>query len=87
MPTSVALGPRFESFVREQIASGRYNNVSEVLRAGLRLLEDAEKAREARLDELRAAVRAGLDSGEPLDEDAAFAEVERRIDSVATRHE
>ena len=87
MPTSVALGPRFESFVREQIASGRYNNVSEVLRAGLRLLEDAEKARVARLDELRAAVRAGLDSGEPLDEDAAFAEVERRIDSVATRHE
>jgi len=82
MPTSVALGPRFETFVREQIASGRYNNVSEVLRAGLRLLEDEEKARETRLDELRTAIRAGLNSGEPLDEEAAFAEVERRIASV-----
>lgn len=87
MPTSVALGPRFENFVREQIASGRYNNVSEVLRAGLRLLEDEERAREARLDELRAAIRAGLSSGEPLEEEAAFEEVERRIASVATTHE
>ena len=32
MPTSVALTPRFESFARDQIASGRYNNVSEVVR-------------------------------------------------------
>ena len=84
MPTSVARGPRFETFVREQIASGRYNNVSEVLRAGLRLLEDEEKERETRLDELRAAIRAGLDSGEPLDEDVVFAEVERKISSVAS---
>lgn len=38
MPTSVALSSHFESFIREQVETGRYNNVSEVVRAGLRLL-------------------------------------------------
>ena len=32
MPTSVALSPHFESFIRDQVESGRYNNVSEVVR-------------------------------------------------------
>jgi antitoxin ParD1/3/4 len=48
MPTSVALGDHFEEFIREQLESGRFNNVSEVVRAGLRLLEDEQKLRELR---------------------------------------
>ena len=63
MPTSVALGEHFEAFVKAQIASGRYNNVSEVVRDGLRLLEDREALRLARLEKLRADIKAGLDSG------------------------
>jgi antitoxin ParD1/3/4 len=43
MPNSVALSPHFETFIRGQVESGRYNNVSQVVRAGLRLLEDAER--------------------------------------------
>ena len=39
MPISVALNPYFETFVRDQVESDRYNNVNEVVRAGLRLLE------------------------------------------------
>ena len=59
--TSVALGEHFSSFVEAQVADGRYGNVSEVIRAGLRLLEEAE----ARHQALRAAIQDGLDSGPP----------------------
>lgn len=57
--TSVALGGYFEDFIRTQIAQGRYNNASEVIRAGLRLLEDDE----SQVFALKAAIHEGLDSG------------------------
>jgi antitoxin ParD1/3/4 len=62
MPTSVALGNHFEEFIKKQLESGRFNNVSEVVRAGLRLLEDEEKLREVRHAELKAAIQEGVDS-------------------------
>jgi len=40
--TSITLGDHFDTFVTEQLASGRYASTSEVVRAGLRLLEDEE---------------------------------------------
>lgn len=57
--TSVALGAYFENFIAEVIETGRYNNASEVIRAGLRMLEENEK----RLRELSAAIRVGEESG------------------------
>lgn len=62
MPTSVALGNHFEEFIKEQLESGRFNNTSEVVRAGLRLLEDEEKLRQIRHTELKAAIQEGIDS-------------------------
>lgn len=62
MPTSVALGNHFEEFVKKQLESGRFNNVSEIVRAGLRLLEDEEKLREIRHGELKAAIQEGIES-------------------------
>lgn len=66
--TSVALGPYFEDFIKIQVKNGRYNNASEVIRAGLRLLEDNEN----RIIALKAAVNAGISSGvaEDFDPDA-----------------
>lgn len=60
--TSVALGDHFTAFAAQQVASGRYGSMSEVIRAGLRLLEDEEQ----RFAELRAAIQEGLESGDPV---------------------
>ena len=45
MATNVHLTAELERFARECVESGRYNNVSEVVRSGLRLLQDAEERR------------------------------------------
>ena len=60
MPTSIALTPRLEAFVREQVEAGRYNNVSEVVRDALRLLERRQQADEVKLEALRKAVASGV---------------------------
>ena len=60
MPTSVALTPHFESLTQQLVASGRYNNVSEVIRDGLRLLESRVLEDKAKLEALRDAARQGF---------------------------
>jgi antitoxin ParD1/3/4 len=68
MPTSVSLNPYFENFIKEQLESGRYNNVSEVVRAGLRLLEEQQKQIEA----LRAAVWDGVSYEDSIPAEEVF---------------
>ena len=64
MPTrNVNLTDELERFVVAKVASGRYENASEVVRAGLRSLEREEQRYEARLAGLRAAIDAGDASG------------------------
>jgi len=63
MASSYTLGSHFESFIKNLVESGRYASASEVMRDSLRLMEEREKTREAKLDALRASIREGLDSG------------------------
>ena len=63
--TSVSLGTYFDDFVQDRISEGRFNNVSEVIRAGLRLLEEEE----SRVKALKLAIQEGLDSGVVTDFD------------------
>jgi antitoxin ParD1/3/4 len=56
--TSISLGDYFDQFVQSQIKEGRFKNVSEVIRAGLRLLEEENK-----VIALRNAIQDGIDSG------------------------
>ena len=57
--TSISLGNYFDHFVSSQVSAGRYKNVSEVIRAGLRLLEDEE----SKVIILKNAIQKGIDSG------------------------
>lgn len=57
--TSVSLGDYFEGFVESRIAEGRFKNASEVIRAGLRLLEEEEN----KVIALRSAIHEGINSG------------------------
>jgi antitoxin ParD1/3/4 len=56
--TSISLGNYFDQFVSNQVSVGRYKNVSEVIRAGLRLLEDEE----SKAIVLRNAIQKGIES-------------------------
>jgi len=75
--TSIALGDHFQNFLETQIEQGRFGSASEVVRAGLRLLEE----REAKFEALRKAIQEGIDSGpaEPFDFDDFMDEKESEL--------
>lgn len=75
----VSLPPDLEDFVASRVASGRYASEGEVIREGLRLLEEQETAEES----LRSAIAVGLEQalrGEFLDGEEVFKDLETRID-------
>ena len=57
--TSISLGNHFENFIENSLSEGRYKNASEIVRAGLRLLEEEEN----KIIILKKTVQDGLDSG------------------------
>lgn len=71
MPSSYALGAHFENLMDDLIRSGRYNSKSEILRDGLRVIEERESRLKADLDSLRAALKEGLE-GPDLTADEVF---------------
>ncbi len=78
MPSSYNLGSHYEGFVRALVATGRYASASEVMRDGLRLLEEREEERAARLVALKADIQAGMDSGPGLPVDDVFDRLEAK---------
>ena len=63
MATSYTVGKHYEKFIKDLVESGRYSTASEVMRDGLRLIEEREERRKAKLSALRAEIQVGLDSG------------------------
>jgi antitoxin ParD1/3/4 len=63
MGLNINLTPHLEELVRAKVASGLYTSASEVVREALRLLEEQDRLREAKLSRLRGDIRQGLDSG------------------------
>ena len=86
MPSSFTLGLRFEAFVKGLVQSGRYNNASEVVREGLRLLEDREKLREIKVAELRRLAEEGRLSGlSDTDGEAVLDRLEAKYEAMSGR--
>lgn len=78
---NVSLTPHFEKVIADALQSGRYNNASEVVREGLRLLEKVEFERVAQLESLRREIQIGLDQadrGEVVELDTALIEQIKR---------
>ena len=86
---NVSLTPRLEALVRRKVESGLYNSASEVVREALRLLEEHDRVKEMKLEELRKEIQKGLDSldrgeGIPFDADDV---IERGRARLAARQE
>lgn len=62
---NISLTPQLEDLVKRKVESGLYGSASEVMREALRLLDERDRLQAVRLDELRAEIRKGLESGEP----------------------
>ena len=72
MGMNVNLTPQLEELVRSKVASGLYTSASEVVREALRLMDEQDRLREAKLAQVRSDVRQGLASGssQPWDAEA-----------------
>ena len=88
MTMNINLTPQLEDLVRQKVASGRYNSASEVVREALRLLEEQDRLRAAKLETLRRDIREGLDSGPPVPWDVAVVKREgrKRLAARQTSH-
>jgi antitoxin ParD1/3/4 len=78
---NVSLTPELEKLVESKVQSGRYQSASEVIREGLRLLDDQDRLREIRLEEARRKIQTGLDEldrGEGIDGATVLAELKQR---------
>ncbi len=83
---NVSLTPELEQLVHEKVKSGRYLSASEVVREALRLLEERDRIREARLEALRGEIAIGIeqgDKGEVIDGEEVFRELREDIRQIS----
>ncbi|MDA8305575.1 MAG: type II toxin-antitoxin system ParD family antitoxin [Deltaproteobacteria bacterium] len=62
---NISLTPQLEELVKRKVESGLYGSASEVMREALRLLDERDRLQAMRIEELRAEIKKGLESGEP----------------------
>lgn len=85
---NISFTPKQARFVEERVESGRYQSASEVVREGLRLLDQHEQEQQARVEALRGMIRQGadeIDQGKLLDGPAVMAESRERLSAKAAK--
>jgi antitoxin ParD1/3/4 len=75
MGKNVSLGSYYDEFIETRVKAGRYASASEVVREGLRLLEQKEVSDGERLILMRKEIQAGFSSGEPIDGEDVFSKL------------
>ncbi len=81
----VSLTPHLEKLVRDKVKSGLYNSSSEVVREALRLMEDRDRVRELRLEDLRKEIQIGIDQierGEVTPGEEVFRQLRERNEEL-----
>ena len=83
MTMNINLTPKLEDMIRQKVTSGLYNSASEVIREALRLMEEQDRIRAMKLEQLRRDIQEGLDSGEaePLDLEALKKRCRERLNA------
>lgn len=82
---NVSLTPEIEALIENKVRSGMYNSASEVVREGIRLLQQRDELRDAKLNALRNDIQKGIDSleaGRVYDGPTAMAEFREKLKSM-----
>lgn len=85
---TISLSAELQAFVDSRVSSGRYSSASEVVREGLRMLQERERKRVSSIDELRQQIDIGLQQarrGELIDGDAFMSRIEAGLTPRAGR--
>lgn len=82
MANTLELGSQLKEFVDDLVATGRYNSRSEVIRDGLRLLQERERLRQIKLEEVRRAFREGINSGRGRRANEVFDRLEKKYSKM-----
>lgn len=86
MGMNINLTPQLEAMVRQKVDSGLYNSASEVVRDALRLMDEKDRLRAAKLDQLRQEIQEGLTSGPATDWDPEDIKRKGRAKRAAKAH-
>jgi antitoxin ParD1/3/4 len=79
---NISITPELEKFVHEKVASGMYNSASEVMREALRLLAERDELHRKRIAAMDAFIDEGYASGDLIEPDVVWAEMDAIIDAA-----
>jgi antitoxin ParD1/3/4 len=84
MARSFTLGEHFEHFIDAQLKEGRFSNASEIVRAGLRLLEEQAQLHQLRVGDIRRSIEESRRNGATAPADQVFDRIEAKLKGMAS---